>query len=88
MKKEGKRGNETKLLAIFRHMCYDAARYPGSICMRLECLFFGAGCDSLPAVIVRDPLRRLIWCNSGTDSIVWMIEEAGFYVSGIAADPG
>lgn len=30
--------------------------------------FFGAGCDSLPAVIVRDsPLRGLIRCDSGTD---------------------
>ena len=25
--------------------------------------------------IVRDPHKRLIWCDSRTDSIVWMREE-------------
>ena len=38
-------------------------------------MFFGAGCDSPPAVKVRDLLRQLIRCDSGTDSIVWMREE-------------
>ena len=37
--------------------------------------FFGVGWKSLPAVKVRDPLRRLIRCNSWTDSKVWMREE-------------
>lgn len=30
-------------------------------------LIFVAGCKSLPMVIVHDPLRRLIRCNSETD---------------------
>lgn len=34
---------------------------------------FGAGCNSLPAVIVRE--RKQMWCNSTTDSIVWMGED-------------
>ena len=37
--------------------------------------FFGAGCNSLPAVKVRDPRKWLTWCNSKTDSIVWMVED-------------
>ena len=42
----------------------------------LKC-FFRAGCKSLPAVIVRDSLWGLNRCNSGTDGIVRMKEEAG-----------
>ena len=38
--------------------------------------FFGAGCNSLPAVKVRDPRKWLTWCDSKTDSIVWMVEDA------------
>lgn len=38
-------------------------------------MFFGAGCNSLPAVTVRDLRKQLIWCNSKTDSKVWMKEE-------------
>ena len=37
--------------------------------------FFGAGCNSLPAVKVRDPRKWLTWCDSKTDSIVWMVED-------------
>ncbi len=38
--------------------------------------FFGAGCNSLPAVKVREQSLWLsIWCDSKTDSIVWMREE-------------
>ncbi len=40
--------------------------------------FFGAGCNSLPAVKVRDPRKWLTWCNSKTDSIVWMVEDVRF----------
>lgn len=57
--------------------------------------FFGAGCNSLPAV--ESATRRckaftraihgwLIWCNSKTDSIVWMREDDNMtlmsYISG------
>ena len=37
--------------------------------------FFGAGCDSPPAVQSATREKRLIRCDSGTDSIVWMREE-------------
>ena len=30
--------------------------------------------------IVRDPLRRLIRCDSGTNSIVWMEEQTSGFV--------
>ena len=40
---------------------------------------FGVGCDSLPAVKVRE--RKLIRCNSGTDGIVRMKEESIFMMT-------
>ena len=42
--------------------------------------FFGAGCNSLPAVKVRDPRKWLTWCNSKTDSIVWMVEDTKVFL--------
>ncbi len=41
-----------------------------------DVIIFGVGRNSLPAVKVREPLRRPIRCNSETDSKVWMIEDA------------
>lgn len=40
---------------------------------------FGVGCNSLPAVKVRE--RKLIRCNSGTDGIVRMKEESIFMMT-------
>ena len=40
-----------------------------------DVIIFGVGCNSLPAVKVREPLRRPIRCDSETDSKVWMRED-------------
>ena len=58
---------------------------------------FRAGCDSRPAVSamaqVRERFHALSWCDSSTDSIVWMEEDAYskrtfIFTPGVGISPG